>query len=112
MADETRPAAPTAPKANQNESNESVNEAPEAGEGVTYTKPTSQLDLEERLKDGNEVERFKIETIDPADQVNEDGYVGTDPVYQNHAEDTHKPLAAEGGADAKAEKLYAEATGN
>lgn len=26
-------------------------------------------------------------------------YVGVDPVYQNYADDTHKPLAAEGGID-------------
>lgn len=109
MADETKPAAPKAPTAKQNDE---ATEAPQPGEGVTYTKPTSQLDLEQRLKDGNEVERFKIETVQPTDQVEEDGYVGTDPVYQNHAEDIHKPLAADGGVEAEAEKLYAEATGN
>jgi hypothetical protein len=37
-------------------------------------------------------------------------YVGTDPVYQNYAEDVHKPLAAEDGVWKDQEEAFREAS--
>lgn len=49
-------------------------------------------------------------SVNPRDNdvFDKDGYVGVDPIYQNHANDTEKPYAAEGGADELAEKAYFE----
>lgn len=81
---------------------------------VEYTKPTSQLDLEARL-DSDEDEALgtplfpmKNPDLDPT----EEGYVGTDPVYQNFANETDKPLAADGGADQLAEEAAQDAYGD
>ena len=70
----------------------------------TYTKPTSQLDLEERqAKDyRNPSELIKGEDIGPSDN----GFIGVDPVYQNFANETDKPLVGEKGAEAEIEKKY------
>lgn len=38
-----------------------------------------------------------------------EGYIGVDPIYQNHANDTEKPYASEGGGDKLAEEAYREA---
>lgn len=74
---------------------------------ASFAKPTSQLDLEERLARGNEVEPILV-AINPNQQGLDDveGYVGTDPIYQNYANETEKPYAAEGGAEAEAEALH------
>jgi hypothetical protein len=76
-----------------------------AKEKVTYTKPRTQEDLEARLGDDHV----------PASAVNEgtvlvnpnpfgsEAYAGTDPIYQNHANDTEKPFRASKGAEKKAE---------
>jgi hypothetical protein len=82
---------------------------------VEYTKPTSQLDLEARLGEDAEDEKLgtplfplKNPDLDPT----EDGDVGTDPVYQNYANETDAPLAAEGGADQLAEEAAQDAYGD
>jgi hypothetical protein len=38
----------------------------------------------------------------------EEAYVNVDPIYQNYADDTHKPLDAEKGPEAVALKAYKE----
>lgn len=73
------------------------------------TKPNTQLDLEARLSDdytpesnvGNTV------TVNP-NPYGSEAYVGTDPIYQNHANDTEKPYAAKSGAEKKAEEQVKE----
>lgn len=70
-----------------------------------YSKPTSQVDLDERLKNENRVTGILKDT-NPADSsvyYAESGFVGTDPIYQNYANDTDEPLKAESGADKQAE---------
>lgn len=74
---------------------------------ASYSKPTSQLDLEERQsKDYVVPGQINLGT-DP--QPSDSGFVGVDPVYQNFANDTEKPFKAEKGPEAKAEEvLYAD----
>lgn len=76
-------------------------------EKVRYSKPTSQQDLERRLEKDNEAETL-LTGVNPAEQDHlvSDGYVGVDPVYQNHANDTDKPRASEDGAEKKAEEAF------
>lgn len=40
-----------------------------------------------------------VQTVNPSSDgvLHQNGYVGVDPVYQNHASDTEKPLAATKG---------------
>ena len=69
-----------------------------------YTKPTTQVDLERRQAEDYESDLVvNRNTVNPNPFGAED-YAGTDPIYQNHADDTHKPLAAGDGPEAKAEK--------
>jgi hypothetical protein len=92
-------------------------------EEVVYTKPTSQVDLEERLsedyqsslvlqKDTNPGaapvdERWKLEDNDTS------AYVGVSPEYQNYANETDKPLRSEEGVQATLEEqLYTAYDGN
>ena len=72
-----------------------------------YSKPTSQVDLEERTKDDYVVPAQLVQGTDPVPA--ETGFVGVDPIYQNYANDTEKPLRAEKGAEKKFEDLaYAD----
>jgi len=79
---------------------------------VEYTKPTSQLDLEARLSAEDEGMKPLFPTQNPTGEPTEDGYLGTDAVYQNYANDTEKPLAAEEGADQLAEEAAEDAYGD
>lgn len=72
-----------------------------------YAKPASQVDLEERLANGNRSFR-ELSTSDTFTGAEDDGkgrdyrvkgndtsaYVGTDPMYQNYANKTEKPGAS------------------
>ena len=69
-----------------------------------YTKPTSQLDLEERQKPDYVPPSQLTPGINP--QPSDNGYIGVDPIYQNYANDTEKPYLAEKGPEAKIEKNY------
>lgn len=76
-------------------------------------KPTSQLDLQRRLEDekDNPPPVF-MASVNPVDSVltgeDDDGnvYYGTDPIYQNRANETDLPHAAEEGPDKLAEDAY------
>lgn len=70
---------------------------------LVFTQPTSQLDAEARLKAGN-----IVKPIEPAvnPSVDDSGFIGTDPVYQNRANETDQPFDADGGADALAEAAF------
>lgn len=89
-----------------------------------YAPPNSQLDLEARQERGNASDKV-LSTSDEAaeraaDAEVEEGrdfrvegndtsaYVNTDPVYQNYASDTEKPLGAEDGPEKKLEEFVAE----
>lgn len=74
---------------------------------ANYTKPASQLDLEARQKKDYQPPSVLNKGVDP--QVSTNGFVGVDEIYQNYANDTEAPLAAEGGAEAKIEKNYVAA---
>jgi hypothetical protein len=91
-------------------------------EKVEYTKPTTQLDLEARLGE-DAPEAFYSDVNPGTDSVlngtekndenksvyataSGDDYIGTDPIYQNHSEDTLKPLKAEEGVEKDAEEEY------
>jgi hypothetical protein len=107
------------PMQNQNpeEENSMVSKKPEKGTELDV-KPTSQLDLERRL--GEDPPNTLFKTVNPVESTltaddntseltgGDDGdlYVGTDPIYQNHANDTEKPLQAEEGPDKSAEDFY------
>lgn len=83
-----------------------------------YSKPTSQVDLEERLANGNESSRI-LSTSDKASQQEDDGkarimtvegneldsYFGVDPIYQNYANETDAPYPAESGPEAELEEM-------
>lgn len=72
-----------------------------------YSKPTSQVDLEERMKDDYVVPSRLVQGTDP--EKAETPYVGVDPIYQNYANETEKPLLSEKGAESKLESLaYAD----
>lgn len=69
------------------------------------TQPRTQTDLEARLA---------AEAPAPAAVVNpnpfgDEAYAGTDPIYQNYANDTEKPLKAAKGVEKKAEDQLREA---
>jgi hypothetical protein len=97
-------------------------------EKVEYSKPTSQVDLENRLKaDAEETSppprrkgedydaptSFELQgAVNPSGEPTDEGYIGTDVIYQNYAEDTHKPLQADGGPDQLAEEAFAAAFGD
>lgn len=78
----------------------------DSADEVVFTKPTSQLDLEARLSAEAEVTAFHT-TVNPT-YVDEDGngYVGTDAIYTNRANEVDQPLEAEEGADALAEGAF------
>lgn len=71
-----------------------------------YAKSTAQLDAERRAE-ALEAEG-KVQVVDHFRSVQptygvatEDGYLGTDPVYQNAADERQAPLEAEGDWQAK-----------
>jgi hypothetical protein len=70
----------------------------------TYTKPTSQLDLEARQKKDYVPSSVLIKGEDQP--VSTNGFIGVDEVYQNYANATDAPMAAEGGAEAKIQKNF------
>lgn len=81
-------------------------------EGVELDVPSTHqryLDnlLGKEAKD-RPVPKFGGETHPPEKlrAATEEGYVGVDPIYQNHANDTEKPLAANAGPDKLAEDAY------
>lgn len=74
---------------------------------ANYTKPTSQLDYEERTKKDYTPPGVLGKGVDPA--PSDTGFVNVDPIYQNFANETEKPLAAEKGVEKKLEEtVYAE----
>ncbi len=92
-----------------------------------YTKSAAQVDLEERQKRDNENpnlilstfegERPEVEDDSARDFTIEgnktDAYVGVDPVYQNYASTTEKPLRSEKGAEkALEDEVYGNKDGN
>lgn len=84
-----------------------------------YAKPASQLDLEARLENDNRSPRILTtsenyvapegdEGRDMRVEGNKtDNYIGTDPMYQNYAEETHAPKAGS-GVDDKVAKSFVE----
>jgi hypothetical protein len=77
-------------------------------EEAKYDKPTSQLDLEARLERENENTDAHVPGYTNPVSFGVENYVGTDPIYQNHANDTEAPLNAEEGAEKTAEELFRE----
>jgi hypothetical protein len=75
------------------------------------TKSTQQLDLEARQAEDYVSPLAVAKTVGPEQSLlGEDGYVGTDPIYQNYANETEAPLAAEEGAEKVLEdRVFAEA---
>lgn len=73
------------------------------------TKPTTQLDAERRLEEGYVADAVtgNTVTVNPNPFGDED-YVGTDPIYQNYAEETHKPGRSEEGVEKELEEAYRE----
>lgn len=69
-----------------------------------YTKPSSQIDLETRQAEDYEVPTKLIQGTDP--KPSENGFIGTDPIYQNYANETEKPFLSDGGAEAEIEKNF------
>jgi hypothetical protein len=67
-----------------------------------YSKPASQVDLEERLSDDYVPVGQLNQGTDPG--LSDNGFVGVDPIYQNFANETEKPFKAEKGPEAKIEK--------
>jgi hypothetical protein len=74
-------------------------------EKVEYTKSTATLDLEARLENDNAVPG-PARVLNPGYGDVEAGnlYLGTNPEYQNHANDTDAPLQAEDGPERDAEE--------
>jgi hypothetical protein len=79
--------------------------ADEKKEEETYlTKPASQVDHERRLAEDYQPDaRVDGELVVNPNPFGAEDYAGTDPIYQNHANDTEAPLAAEEGPDKDAE---------
>lgn len=85
-----------------------------------YAKPASQVDLEERLENGNQSDKV-LSTADSyegaADEGGRDfavegndldGYVGVSPEYQNYANETEAPVEADDSAENKVIAEFAE----
>lgn len=72
-----------------------------------YEKPASQVDLEARQK--SDYVPPSVKKVGTDAEPSENGYVGVDPIYQNYANDTDGPQAAESGPEAKVESdFYAD----
>ena len=76
-------------------------------EEAQYAPPASQVDLAERLESGNASHRV-LSTADIAVQEprpeDVEGYVNVDPIYQNYANETEKPLQGDGGPEGQLEE--------
>lgn len=66
---------------------------------ATYSKPASQVDLEERQKKDYVPPSVLGQGVDP--EPSENGFVATDPVYQGRANATERPVKITEGAEAK-----------
>jgi hypothetical protein len=78
---------------------------------AVYTKPTTQLDMEERLakERGDVPEELLGRDFSggrPPEEL--DAFVGVDPVYRNYADDTNKPYFAEEGAEGAFENRHTD----
>lgn len=70
----------------------------------------AELDLKARLGDDYKGESdlsTRTTTVQP-NALGDEAYVGTDPIYQNHANDTEKPYASRGGPERAAERAFAD----
>ncbi len=68
---------------------------------AVYEKPTSQLDLEARRADDYESPLKVAATGEPGDTPFDNaGYIGVDPVYQNAANETERPMRQTEGVEA------------
>lgn len=65
---------------------------------VVYTKTTEQAYLENLVETQGEADGSKVAKVEDPNPLGEGEYVGTDPIYQNYASETEKPLASEEGA--------------
>jgi len=77
-------------------------------EGIELNVPsTAALDMEARLANDN-APSSGVLTVNAAgvEEAAVEGYRGTDPIYQNYANDTEKPLSAEEGVWADAEEKH------
>lgn len=73
------------------------------------TRPTSQLDLERRLDEDHKPDSdLSLSLKVNPNPFGDEDYAGTDPIYQNHANDTETPYAAEEGPDKDAEDAVRE----
>jgi hypothetical protein len=80
--------------------------APKKDSGIEVdVKSTHQRYLETVLDPDREAPVFS-ESVNPSEAVTSDGYIGTDPIYQNHANDTDEPMQADEGPDKLAEDAY------
>lgn len=86
-------------------------------EKAVYTKSTAQLDLERRLENDNYpagvlVTNRDDDALNPekvvapwaTEDTDTSEYRGVSPEYMTHANETEKPLAADGGPEAEAQK--------
>ena len=78
-------------------------EKSDLAEGVTFTKPTSQLDLEARQKKDYKPASIVAGT-NP--EIDDSGYIGVDPIYQNAANEVDEPLTPTEGPEAITEEAY------
>lgn len=69
---------------------------------VQYDKPTSQLDLEQRQAEGYVPPSQLVQAGEPGDTpFDNGGFIGVDPVYQNAANETERPLRQTEGPEAQ-----------
>lgn len=73
-------------------------------EEANYEKPASLLDLEARQAEDYVPPGVVGRTSDA--QLSENGYVAVDPIYQNFADETHRPGFPEEGAEAEVWKSF------
>lgn len=80
--------------------------APKKDSGIEVdVKSTHQRYLETVLDPDRKAPVFS-ESVNPSEAVTSDGYIGTDPIYQNHANATDEPHQADDGPDKLAEDAY------
>lgn len=65
-----------------------------------YSRPTSQEDLETRLKD-DYVPSSQLAGSTDVSPLDRGGFVGVDPVYQNAANEIDRPMQAKDGPEAE-----------
>lgn len=75
---------------------------------VEFTAPTSQADLERRLDEDYVSDAALPDNVINPNPFGAEDYAGTDPIYQNYANEQHKPLRAEEGPDKAAEDIVRE----